>query len=73
MDSFIMHLSTILETSPEQISPASELDRFPMYDSLGLVAIIAMIDQEYGKQVKADDIRKAKTVKDLFEVVQGVA
>lgn len=39
------------------------------WGSLTTLSIIAMVDEEYGVEIKADDLRKAETIGDLFEIV----
>lgn len=41
------------------------------WSSLTTLSIIAMVDEEYGVVIKADDLRKAETVGDLFEIIQS--
>jgi len=40
------------------------------WSSLFALSIIAMIDEEYNVTIKGDDIRKAVTIEDLFNIVQ---
>ncbi len=39
------------------------------WSSLITLSIIAMVDEIYGVEIKADDLRKAETIGDLFEIV----
>ena len=32
------------------------------------LAIIAMVDEEYGVRIKGDDIKNANTIEDLFKI-----
>ena len=45
-----------------------ELDE---WSSLTALSIIAMIDEEYDVAIKSDDIKAAKTVQDLFDIVKS--
>lgn len=45
-----------------------ELDE---WSSLTALSIIAMIDEEYDVAIKSDDIKAAKTVQDLFDIVNS--
>ena len=39
------------------------------WSSITALSIIAMIDEEYGVQIKGDDIRSSQTIKDVFDKV----
>lgn len=41
------------------------------YSSLVALSIIAMVDEEYNVKIKGDDIRKSKTVEDLYLIVKS--
>lgn len=41
------------------------------WSSLMALSIMAMVDEEYDVQVKGDDMRNSKTIKDLFNIVKS--
>ena len=41
------------------------------WSSLIALSIIAMVDEEYNVVIKGDDIRKAKTIEDLFNIIKS--
>lgn len=41
------------------------------WSSLVALSIIAMADEEYGVALRGDDIRSARTIQDLFNVVRA--
>lgn len=41
------------------------------WSSLIALSVIAMADEEYDVQLKGDDIRNSKTIKDLFELIKS--
>lgn len=43
------------------------------WSSLTALSIIAMVDEEYGVQIKGDEIRAAKTINDLYNIVVNKA
>lgn len=45
-----------------------ELDE---WSSLTALSILAMIDEEYDVQVKADEMRKTNTIQELFDLVKS--
>jgi len=46
-----------------------ELEEFKEWDSMGYISIMSMIDEEYGKEVNADQLKACKTLADLYELV----
>ena len=45
-----------------------ELDE---WSSLLALSVLAMVDEEYDVQLKADQMRKANTVQELFDIVKS--
>jgi acyl carrier protein len=41
------------------------------WSSLMALSIIAMVDEEYDVRLKGDDIKTARTIEDLFNIVKG--
>lgn len=41
------------------------------WSSLIALSLIAMIDDEYGVTIKGDELRNAKTVKDVYDIVNS--
>ena len=41
------------------------------WDSLTALSLIAMIDQEYDVKITGDEINSAKTLEDIFEIIQS--
>lgn len=59
------------ETDPAEITAATEFKNLDEWSSLTALSIIAMVDEEYDVALKGDDIRKAVTVEDVFNVVKA--
>jgi acyl carrier protein len=47
----------------------AELEEFEEWDSMGYISIMSMLDEEYGKEVNADQLKACKTLADLYELV----
>ena len=41
------------------------------WNSLLVLSVIAMVDEEYGNIITSDDIRQAKTIEDLYSIVKS--
>ena len=60
------------ETDPGEIIADTYFKELDEWGSLKGLLIMAMVSDEYGKQIKAEDIRKADTVEDLFNIVNAL-
>jgi len=54
-----------------EFTPETKFKEFDEWSSLISLSIIAMVDDEYGITLKGDDIRKAVTVQDLFDIAKS--
>jgi len=68
---FIDELKDALEIEGEdqQITLETNLKDLEEYDSLSVLAIIAMIDKNFGKQIPSADFVKVTTVGSLMELI----
>jgi acyl carrier protein len=69
MNDFLKKLAEVLET-PE-VKAADELKAFPQWDSLAVLSVIAMLDANYGVNLKAADIGPINSAADLWNLVQS--
>jgi len=58
------------ETEASEFKADTEFKTLVDWGSMVALSIIAMVDDEYGITIKGDDIRKSKTVEDLFNIVK---
>lgn len=56
------------ETEISSFSANTSFKELEEWSSLMSLAIIAMVDEEYGVRVKGDDIKDANTIEDLFKI-----
>lgn len=54
---------------PVEVTPETELQSLPEWDSLAALGVIVMFDTEYGKTIVGDDIKKSVTVVDLYKLL----
>lgn len=57
------------DTDASVFTAETEFKDLDEWSSMAALSIIAMVDEEYDVQIKGDDIRKAKTINDLFNIV----
>ena len=70
---FIENLKAQLEEDYVSIDENTRFRELDEWSSLTSLAIIAMVDDEYGIVIKTDDINSVNTVGELFELVKSRA
>lgn len=69
---FINNLTEVFEdTDASLLTPDCYFKELPEYSSLTSLSLIAMADENYDVAIKAQDIRQAETIQDLFEVIKS--
>lgn len=70
IEQFIASFASQLEdTDPSIITASTKFRELEEWNSLTALSIMAMVDDEYGIQLKGDDMRVSHTVEDLFNVL----
>lgn len=59
------------ETDSAEIIASTNFRDLDEWSSLIGLSIIAMVDEEYDVTLRGDDMRKANTVEELFEIVKA--
>ena len=59
------------ETPIEELTPKTDFKALEEWSSLVALSIIAMIEDNYEKEVTGEDLRNSTTILDLFELVQN--
>lgn len=65
---FLEKLAECLDRT--SVVEADAIVEFPEWDSLSVLAVIAMLDSSYGVNLTASDLRNVRTAADLWQVVQ---
>lgn len=72
INEFIEKFAEIFDdTDAASLSPETKFRELDELSSLSALALIAMVDEEYDVELKGDEIRKANTIADLFEVIKA--
>jgi acyl carrier protein len=69
MKEFLAKIASILEV--DEVRETDELKAFAQWDSLSVLSVIAMLDSSYGVNLHAADFKSAKSVGDLWRLVQS--
>lgn len=71
IDTFIQQFTNLLEEPDAvQITASTLFRELDEYSSLLALTIVAMVDEEYDVAIRAEDLRKAQTIEDLFNIVK---
>ena len=72
MEQFIENFITIFDDElSEEVTPSTLFKDLDEWSSLCALSVIAMADEEYGVEIKGDDIRKVDTIEDLYNLIQS--
>ena len=62
-------IADILDVDVEELSPEKELAEFD-WDSVAILSFIAMMDEEFGKEMKGAEIKKFITIQDALNAME---
>ncbi|MGO9008546.1 MAG: phosphopantetheine-binding protein [Bryobacteraceae bacterium] len=66
---FYQKLAEILDI--EEVKPENILKDLEQWDSLAILAVLAMADSQYGVTIQAKDVRSADTAESLANLVEA--
>ena len=59
------------ETPTIEVTPKTRHHEMEGWSSIVALSVMAMIDEEYEVQIKADEMRNSQTVQELFDIVNS--
>lgn len=59
------------DTNADVFTPETKFRELDEWSSLTALSILAMVDEEYDIQLKADEMRKTNTIKELFDLINN--
>jgi len=69
IDDFLYELKETLEIDDVELNEETNLKELEEYDSLSVLSIIAMIDENFGKRISGQDFQSITTVGSLMELI----
>ena len=60
-------LEEMFELDEGTLDASMELDAMDEWDSMAKLSLIVLMDDECGKTLKSDDIKKFKTIQDILD------
>lgn len=61
------------DTDASLLTPETNFRDLDEWSSLSALGLLALADEEYDVSLEANDIRKAVTISDIFEVIKSKA
>lgn len=69
---FIEYFADELDETPiDELTPDTDFKALDEWSSLVALSIIAMVEDNYEKEVTGEDLRSSTTIQDLFELVKN--
>ena len=59
------------DTEASVLTPETNLRELEEWSSMIALGVMAMVDDEYDVQLKADEMRKTTTIQELFDLVNS--
>ena len=73
LNEFIAKFANLFEeTDPSSITADTVYSEIEEWDSVMVLLLVSMIDEEYGVIVDVEEMSETETVKDLFEYVKSL-
>ena len=70
LDEFVKLFAELFdETDASEFAPDTDFRELDEWSSLIGLSVIAMVDEEFGVALKANDFRQILTISDLYQVV----
>ena len=63
-------IAEILDVDVDDISPETVLAEIDEWDSVAALSFIAMMDDEFGKEVKGAQIKQFVTIQDALDIME---
>lgn len=71
MNEFVAHFAEQFEeTDASVFAPETKFRELEEWSSLLALSIIAMVNEEYDVIIKGDEMKKANTIAELYEIVK---
>lgn len=69
LDSFFSELVECMEIGPVKLTEESVFKEFEGFDSMAILSIVALVDENFGKTLDTDSLQNMVTVHDLIELI----
>lgn len=70
-EQFLNQVKETLEITDREINFEDNFKEYDEWDSLNLLSIIAMIDEEYGVTIDSNTMSKITTIEELYSIIES--
>lgn len=63
-------LEDLFDVEEGSLQAGANLDDLEQWDSVNKLSLIIMIDEEFGRAIDGNDIKKLKTIGDILEIME---
>lgn len=71
MKEFIIKLEDLFELAGGSINPQDNFKEYDEWDSLALLSLMAMLEDEYNMTIPREEFQKINTVEELYNFVKS--
>ena len=72
MEDFIKKIEEVFEMPNGSINPNDNFREYQEWDSLVLLSLMAMLDDEYNLTIPRDDFQKINTIEEMFNYIKKI-
>ena len=72
MNQFIEKLEDLLEMSKGSIDFKDNFKEYESWNSLALLSLMAMLDDEYNVTIPRDDFQKINTIEEIYNYIKKI-
>lgn len=63
-------LEDLLDAEKDTLSEDTELEALSQWDSIAVISLIAMFDEDYGKVISPAEVKEYKTIRDILDQME---
>lgn len=72
MEEFINNLQDVFEKPSGSIKQNDNFREYQEWDSLALLSLMAMLDDEYNVTIPRDDFQKINTIEEMYNYIKKI-
>ena len=70
LEEALMWIADLFEESVEDIHPETLKEDIPAWDSLGVLTLMAELDENFGILLTEEEMQKLQKINDIFEILR---
>ena len=68
-EQFLKNMQESLEIEDRSLQMSDQFRQYPEWESIVFLAVIAMIDEEYGFIIRGDQFKALSTLQDIYDLI----